>query len=104
MKLPEGPEVRELPDGSCEFEIRVTPGAPRSRVRGLHGKALKLAVNAPPERGKANEAAAELVADFLGVKANRVEVVAGHRSRVKRVRVSGVPAAKVVARMAALQH
>ncbi|RLS37907.1 MAG: DUF167 domain-containing protein, partial [Planctomycetota bacterium] len=36
--------------------VRAQPGARRTGVVGLHGTAIKLAVQAPPVDGKANEA------------------------------------------------
>jgi len=101
MNAPEGLAIRTLADGSVGFDALVSPGAPRSVVRGVHGGALKMAVNAPPERGKANEAAVELVAGLLGVAVSRVSVVSGLRSRRKRFRVTGVRAGELAARLVA---
>lgn len=101
MSAPEILAIRTLADGSVEFDALVSPGAPRSAVRGVHGGALKMAVNAPPERGKANEAAVELVAELLGVAASRVSVVSGPRSRKKRLRVTGIGAAALQLRLIA---
>lgn len=57
---------------------------------GTHGDALRVRVRAPPEGGKANEEVRRVLADALGVPPSSVEIVSGHRSRRKRVRVSGV--------------
>ena len=52
--------------------------APGSRQR--HGDARKLRVAAPPERGRANEAAVALLAETLRIRPDDVKLVAG-RSR-----------------------
>jgi hypothetical protein len=57
---------------------------------GPHGGALKLEVQAPPERGKANAAVAELLSSLIGVPKSAIEVTAGHTSQDKTVTVSGV--------------
>jgi len=70
--------------------VKVVPGASRDRLAGVHGDALKIQVAAPPERGKANAAVEALLAFLLGVPIRSVEVVRGHSSPRKIVRVSGV--------------
>ena len=70
--------------------VHVQPRAGRTAVVGRHGDALKVRVAAPPVDERANEATAALVAEVFDVPATAVELVAGQRSRVKRVRVHGV--------------
>ena len=57
------------------------------------GQALKIAVTAPPDKGKANAAVAALLAKAFGVAKSSVAVVAGETDRRKVLRVSGDPAA-----------
>ena len=77
-------------DGSFTLSIHAQPGAGRTAVVGRHGDALKVRVAAPPERGRANEALAALLAEEFGVKAGDVELVSGPASRSKRFRIAGV--------------
>jgi len=86
---PAAVEVIARPDG-VEFTIKVVPGASRTKVAGVWGTALKLAVAAPPEGGKANVAVAELLAKTLGVKKGAVAIMSGHTQPVKRVAVAGI--------------
>jgi uncharacterized protein (TIGR00251 family) len=76
----------------CTFRVRVQPRARRDEVKGLHGDALKIRLTAPPVGGKANQALREFLAERLGVSPSAVEVLTGHTSRHKRVRVAGVTA------------
>ena len=92
-----GLRVWEKGDG-VEFEVRVSAGSVKAGVRGVHGGALKVAVNAPPERGKANAEALKVIAGWLRVPAGRVAVLSGQASRRKRVRVAGVTVDGVQAR------
>ncbi len=71
-------------------DVWVQPGASRQRVVGLHGDAVKVAVAAPPEKGAANRALEKLLAEEFGLAAGAVAVVAGGRSRRKRVNLQGV--------------
>jgi uncharacterized protein (TIGR00251 family) len=84
-------------DGGCIFRVRIAPKGRRSEIVGKHGDAIKVRVQAPPVEGKANEALCELLAARLGVSARDVEIVSGHTSRWKRVRVDGVTPAAIEA-------
>lgn len=66
------------------------PGSGQPGVVGRYGEGWKLRVGAPPERGKANAATLELLADTLGLTAGDVRLVAGHGSRDKTVEISGL--------------
>jgi uncharacterized protein YggU (UPF0235/DUF167 family) len=44
-------------------------------------------VAAPPEKGRANEACAELIAELAGLKTAEVELASGGGSRSKRFRL-----------------
>lgn len=77
-------------DGGVWLKVRAAPGAARDRIAGVHGDALKIAVAAVPERGRANERLAELLAELLGLPRARVILTAGSASRDKRFYVSNV--------------
>ncbi len=79
--------------------VKVVPKASRDGIAGWLGDALKVCVTAPPERGKANAAVEQVVADALGVPRDRVRVIAGHTSPRKVVEIDGVEEADVRARL-----
>jgi len=77
--------------------LRVQPRARRNRVDGLvaevdGGVALKVAVTAPPEDGKANAAVIALLADTWGLPKSAFTVVAGAADRRKIIHLQGDPA------------
>lgn len=72
--------------------VWVQPGASRERVAGMMGEAVKIAVAAPPEKGKANQAVERFLAAEFGLPPRAVAVVAGAASKQKRVRLEGVTA------------
>ena len=83
--------------------IRVRPGASRTRVGGLHGDRIVVAVTARAVDGAAREAALAAVADALGVRRRHVTLVSGATSRDKVVEVDDAVADDGVrARLAAL--
>ena len=84
-----GGELDLASDGDgARLRLRVSAGASRSKVLGVHGGALKLTVKAPPERGKANREVLALVAEAFGLEKGDVEIVSGETSPDKVVRLS----------------
>lgn len=78
-------ELVPVAGGGTRLRLRVKPGARRSSIVGIHGGALKVAVTAPPERGRANLAVVALIAGALGLPASSIEMVSGEASRDKVV-------------------
>jgi uncharacterized protein (TIGR00251 family) len=86
-------------DDGVILSVRAAPGARRERIVGILGEALKVAVAAPPEKGKANQRIADLLIDLLGLPARSVRLVSGATSRDKRFAVSGISAAELRRRL-----
>jgi uncharacterized protein (TIGR00251 family) len=82
-------------ENGCTFRVRIQPRSSRDEIVGLHGDALKIRLTAPPVEGKANQALTKFLAKRLRVPPSDVEILTGHTSRQKRVRVSGVSSAAV---------
>lgn len=88
------------PDGVL-MSVRAQPGARKNAVTGEHGGALKVAVTAPPEDGRANAALVELLRDWLGLKRSELELATGPTNRNKQVLIRGRSAEEVAALLAA---
>jgi uncharacterized protein (TIGR00251 family) len=86
--------------GATRLRLRVVPGSRDSGVVGRHGEAWKVRVKAPPERGRANDAAVRLLAETLRIAPESVTLVAGHGSRDKVVEVTGLDRAEAERRLA----
>lgn len=85
----------------CTLAVKAIPNAPRSEVVGWLGEALKVKVHAPPVDGKATAALCEFLADTLGLPRRDVTVLRGDTARQKLLRIDGLSAADVRARLAA---
>ena len=94
-------EITPRPAG-IELTVKVVPGASQTRVVGVWGSALKLAVAAPAEGGKANAAIVKLLAAVLGVKKADVSILAGHAAPLKKIAVAGLTVAQARAHLAAV--
>ncbi|MCG3133644.1 MAG: hypothetical protein HMLKMBBP_00858 [Planctomycetes bacterium] len=91
---------------SAAFDVKVVPGASRSRIAGFHGDAapggvpaVRVQVAAPPEKGRANDELRRVLAEALGVHPRQVTVVRGAASPRKSVRVDGLSPEDVRARL-----
>lgn len=82
--------------GPAILKLRVSPNAARSEVVGWHGNALRVRVAAPPVNGRANVAVIRTLAAYLGIGVREIELVRGHGSRDKLVRVSGVDSRELI--------
>lgn len=83
--------------GGIVLAVKAAPKASRDAILGAmdtpQGRALKVAVTAAPDRGKANAAVIDLIAAAFHVPKSAVSVIAGSTDRSKLLRVAGDPAA-----------
>ena len=95
-------EVRGVDgDRAALLPVRAQPGARRPGVAGTWNGHLKLAVAAPPDAGRANKALVALAAKLFGLRPSAVELVRGHSSRQKLLRLE-LPPAELERRLALL--
>ena len=85
-------------DGAIQFAVRVSPRSSRQAVEGIvkdadGAKLLKIAVNAPPDDGKANQAVLALLARTIGIARSRLSLVSGATARKKVIKLNAVDAA-----------
>ena len=59
--------IQKVDDGVI-FRVKVQPGAAKNEIVGVQGDALKVKINAPPVKGKANRALIDFLAEKLGIK------------------------------------
>ncbi len=81
------------------FAIKIHPRGKKNAITGELADALKLSLTAPPVEGKANAACIEFFADLLKLPRSSITIAAGQASRNKLIRVSGLSAAEVEARL-----
>jgi uncharacterized protein (TIGR00251 family) len=92
--------LTEHPDGVV-LPVRAQPRASRARIRGEHGGALKVAVTQVAERGKANEALIETLAQGLWLKRSQIELLSGATQRDKQFLIRGITREDLMARIGA---
>jgi len=71
-----------------DFRVKVIPKSSRTELAGyLPDGTWKVKVAAAPEKGKANRALCEFLAEKLGVAKSQVHIVAGETAPLKRIHV-----------------
>ena len=69
--------------------VHAQPGARLNGLLGIHAGRLKVAVTQAPEKGKANVAIIQLLADLLDLKRSQITLMSGATSSQKRFLISG---------------
>ena len=86
----------------CVLPVRAQPGARKAGILGEQGGALKVAVAAPPEDGRANKALTEALRHLLDLKRSQIELLSGATSRDKKFLIRGLTRAELASRVAGL--
>ena len=87
------PELAATVDGVI-LPVQAFPGSRKNAVNGVRQGRLKVAVTQAPERGKANEAIVEVLAEALGLKRRQISLIAGETNPLKTFLVTGVELAE----------
>jgi hypothetical protein len=87
-------ELRTADDGVL-LPLHVQPGARRTAIVGEHGGRLKVAVNQPADRGRANLAVVALLAAELDLPRGRVTIRSGQGNPRKTLHLAGIEPARV---------
>jgi uncharacterized protein (TIGR00251 family) len=77
-------------------------GSKRNMILGERAGALRVAVTAAPEKGKANLAIQAVLAEILACKASQITLLSGETSRHKRFLIAGVSPQELQLRLVAL--
>ena len=90
--------LRAHPDGVL-LSVKVQPRASANEIGEALGDELRIKVTAPPVDAAANEALLRLLAQQLHCPRNRVDIVRGHTSRHKTVKLYGLAPEDVAAKL-----
>ncbi len=90
--------LRAQPDGTL-LAVKLQPRASRNEIGGALGDELRIKVTAPPVDAAANQALVEMLADLLDCSRARVELLRGHTSRHKTLKLHGFKPEEVLAKL-----
>ncbi|MDO8751373.1 MAG: DUF167 domain-containing protein [Dehalococcoidia bacterium] len=86
---------------AARLAVHVAPGSKRDAIVAVADGVVRVRVAAPPEKGKANEALARLLAGCLGAPHRAVTITRGAAGRHKVVVVDGLSTEEALARLSA---
>ena len=89
-------------DTNLTLNVRVVPRAGRTAFAGRRGDAVVVRLAAAPVDGAANDALIAFLSASLHCPRRHLTIVAGEKSRDKRIRIEGMPPAELDRRLAAL--
>jgi len=69
------------------IKIKVKPKSKKEYVKKISENEFEVAVNAPPEKGKANKRLIELISKYFAVSKNNVRILKGEKSRNKILKI-----------------
>lgn len=81
------------------LSVKLQPRASANEIGDALGSELRIKVTAPPVDAAANEALVKLLAQQLDCPRNRVELLRGHTSRHKTIKLHGLAAEAVLNRL-----
>ena len=81
------------------LSVKLQPRASANEIGDALGNELRIKVTAPPVDAAANEALVKLLAQHLDCPRNRVELVRGHTSRHKTIKLHGLAPEDVVKKL-----
>ena len=82
--------------------MKLQPRASANEIGEPLGKELRIKVTAPPVDAAANEALLRLLAERLDCSRNQVELIRGHTSRHKLIKLHGIAADAALAQLHAV--
>jgi uncharacterized protein (TIGR00251 family) len=86
---PEDLQIRETAAG-LEVRLHVQPRAKRCEIAGIHDRALKIKITAPPVDDAANRAVIDFFALLLAIPKSNLQLVSGLKSRYKSLQIKGL--------------
>lgn len=95
MSPKKSPPGHKGPGAPATLSLRIQPRASKNEIITREGGGLKIRLTAPPVDGAANEALVKFLADTFSLPKSSIEIISGHTSRDKIVRIIGISDAEV---------
>jgi uncharacterized protein (TIGR00251 family) len=88
-----------IASGRVTIQVQARPGAGRNQIIRVSERGLVVAINAPAEKGKANEELMDFLAREIGVQRSSIEIARGANARLKLVQIAPAMPEAVAARI-----
>jgi len=82
--------ITKLQNNTLSLNVYVQPRASRNRLAGMHGKAVKLCITAPPVDDKANTAVIVFLSKLFGLSKSALHIKTGRQGRHKKILITNI--------------
>ena len=89
--------LRQVSDGVI-LDLEITPNAKDTEIHGYNPwrKRIEVRLSERAQKGKANEQLVFFFSDLLNISSGNVEIIAGHTSSKKSVKITGANAEEIM--------
>jgi hypothetical protein len=74
--------------GARIIQVRVKPNSKKDSIEFTSETECTIRTTAPAVENKANERVIEMVADYYGVAKRQIELMRGHKSKIKTIKIN----------------
>ena len=92
QKLDGWEKIISASENGVQLVVKISPGASRTKIMGPYGDCIKIAVQAPPEKGKANSALIAFLAKILKTSKQNISIRTGLTSPQKVLFIENITA------------
>ncbi|MFA5628841.1 MAG: DUF167 domain-containing protein [Dehalococcoidales bacterium] len=83
-------DLQETGETNAKIAVQITPAASKNEIVGMQDDVLRIKINAPPTKGKANKELINYLSRLLGISKSSLEIVKGHTSKNKLIAIDGL--------------
>ena len=87
------------PNGAITLSVKIIPNAGKNQVVGWENGFLKIRIQAPPEKGKANQELINYLSSLLDLPKSSITLLRGETSRKKLLLIEGITHEELINRM-----
>jgi uncharacterized protein len=81
--------IHETPNG-ISLEVKIIPNASKNEIVGWENDKLKIRIQKPAEKNKANKELVVFLAKIFKVAKSNVQIISGEKSSHKRIAIDGI--------------
>ena len=70
------------------IKLYVRPGVAETRIEGIYQDRIKIRINVPPEKGRANKELIKFIAGILSIPKSRISITSGKTSNYKEIQIN----------------
>jgi len=84
---------------NCKISIKIQPKASKTEIAGMYSGAIKIRVQAVPEKGAANKILIGFLSRKLNIPKQSIRIVTGHTNKFKTLEIKGLNRQDVFGRL-----